>query len=254
MIAWLNTGDSFPPADTALSDPNGLLCAGLDVSPELILAAYERGVFPWYSDGQPVLWWSPDPRMVLQPKDFRLHRSLRKVLTHGGYEVRVDTSFEAVMRACADPRPEQGGTWISEAIIAAYTGLHRAGYAHSVETWMDGELVGGLYGIALGRVFFGESMFVRRTDASKIAFAHLVAQLTRWQFELIDCQQETSHLASLGAAPISRSAFLDALNRWVPVNAKAARVGAWRFDADVWRDAVSLNPRQQMPQCSDEQA
>lgn len=234
----MNPGDPFPSAETALTDPNGLLCAGLEITPERVLAAYERGIFPWYSEGQPVLWWSPDPRMVLLPKNFRLHRSLRKSLQHTEYEIRVDTSFETVMRACADPRPEQGGTWISEAIIAAYTGLHRAGFAHSVETWMDGDLVGGLYGIALGRVFFGESMFVRRTDASKIAFAHLVTQLKRWQFELIDCQQETEHLASLGAAPISRKEFLVALDRWAPIDAVSDRAGAWKFDADLLGDLL----------------
>jgi len=239
VIGWLNPGDPFPSADTALTDPNGLLCAGLEVTPTLVLAAYERGIFPWYSEGQPVLWWSPDPRMVLLPNEFRLHRSLRKSLRHSDYEIRVDTSFEAVMRACADPRPEQGGTWISEAIIAAYTALHRAGFAHSVETWMDGELVGGLYGIALGRVFFGESMFVRRTDASKIALVHLVTQLKRWKFELIDCQQETEHLASLGAAPVARKFFLDALNRWVHADAVSPRAGAWTFDADLLRDLLA---------------
>ena len=242
MIGWLNSGDPFPPAETALTDPNGLLCAGLEVTPDLVLAAYERGIFPWYSEGQPVLWWSPDPRMVLLPENFRLRRSLRKALQHRDYEIRVDTSFEVVMRACADPRPEQGGTWISEAIIAAYTALHRAGFAHSVETWIDGELAGGLYGIALGRVFFGESMFVRRTDASKIAFAHLVAQLKRWQFELIDCQQETEHLASLGAAPISRQMFLAELSRLVHVDAVQARAGRWTFDTDLWRDVRADTP------------
>ena len=233
MIGWLNPGDPFPSAETALKDPNGLLCAGLELTPELVLSAYERGIFPWYSEGQPVLWWSPDPRMVLVPGRFKLHRSLRKTLQHSAYEIRVDTSFEAVMRACAEPRPEQGGTWIGDAIIDAYCALHAAGYAHSVETWMDGELVGGLYGIALGRVFFGESMFVRRTDASKIAFAHLLVQLRRWQFELIDCQQETEHLASLGAAPISRRQFLQALSRWVHTDAISPRAGRWKFDADL---------------------
>ena len=240
MIGWLNPGDPFPSVDTALTEPNGLLCAGHEITSELVLAAYQRGIFPWYSDGQPVLWWSPDPRMVLRPANFRLHRSLRKSLQHREYEIRVDTSFEAVMRACADPRPAQGGTWISEAIIAAYTTLHQAGFAHSVETWMEGELVGGLYGIALGRVFFGESMFARRTDASKIAFAHLVAQLKRWQFELIDCQQETEHLASLGAAPVSRKDFLQALKRWVDADTGLPRCGRWTFDADLL--AVLLSP------------
>ena len=236
MLEWINSGDPFPSAESALVDPNGLLCAGLELTPELVLSAYERGIFPWYSEGQPVLWWSPDPRMVMLPQNFRLHRSLRKSLHHSRYEIRVDTSFEAVMRACADPRPEQGGTWISGAIIEAYCALNSAGYAHSVETWMDGELVGGLYGIALGRVFFGESMFVRRTDASKIAFAHLVSQLRRWQFELIDCQQQTEHLASLGAAPISRKAFLASLATWVPAEAVPPRSGAWKFDADLLHD------------------
>ena len=233
MIGWLNPGDAFPSAETALTDPNGLLCAGLELTPELVLSAYEHGIFPWYSEGQPVLWWSPNPRMVLHPSQFKLHRSLRKTLQHVAYEIRVDTSFDAVVLACAEPRPEQGGTWIGEAIIEAYCALHAAGYAHSVETWMDGELVGGLYGIALGRVFFGESMFVRRTDASKIAFAHLMAQLRRWQFELVDCQQETEHLASLGAAAISRKQFLGALNRLVHTAATAPREGRWKFDADL---------------------
>ena len=238
MIGWLNPGDPFPSAETALVDPNGLLCAGLELTPELVLAAYERGIFPWYSEGQPVLWWSPDPRMVLMPQDFNLHRSLRKTLKSSRFEVRTDTRFEAVMRACAEPRPEQGGTWISEAIIEAYSALHRAGFAHSVETWMDGELVGGLYGIALGRVFFGESMFIRRTDASKIAFAHLIVQLKRWQFELIDCQQKTDHLASLGAAPISRSDFLERLSRLVHWETQAPRSGAWQFDQDLLDDLL----------------
>ena len=241
MIGWLNPGDPFPSAETALVDPNGLLCAGLELTPELVLAAYERGIFPWYSEGQPVLWWSPDPRMVLTPQDFNLHRSLRKTLKSSRFEVRTDTSFEAVMRACAEPRPDQGGTWISEAIVDAYSALHRAGFAHSVETWMDGELVGGLYGIALGRVFFGESMFIRRSDASKIAFAHLIAQLKRWQFELIDCQQKTDHLASLGAAPISRSDFLERLSRLVHCGASAPRSGAWQFDRDLLDDLLGTS-------------
>ena len=241
MIGWLNPGDPFPSAETALVDPNGLLCAGLELTPELVLAAYERGIFPWYSDGQPVLWWSPDPRMVLTPQAFNLHRSLRKTLRHASYEVRTDTSFEAVMRACAERRPEQAGTWISEAILDAYCGLHRAGFAHSVETWVDDELVGGLYGIALGKVFFGESMFMRRTDASKIAFAHLIAQLGRWQFELIDCQQNTEHLASLGAAPISRADFLQRLSRLVHSDTIAPRSGAWQFDRDLLDDLLGTS-------------
>ncbi len=236
MIGWLNPGDAFPPAAQALTDPNGLLCASLGLNAAQVLSAYENGIFPWYSEGQPVLWWSPDPRMVLFPQDFRLHRSLRKTLRNTEYEIRTDTSFRAVIRACAEPRPEQDGTWISDAIIDTYCELHEAGYAHSVETWVDDELVGGLYGIALGRVFFGESMFVRRTDASKMAFAHLLIQLKRWNFGLIDCQQETRHLASLGASAIPRTQFLDELQRLIHSSDKPFKFyqpGAWRFDKDL---------------------
>ncbi len=233
MIAWLNEGEPFPDVGAALDEPNGLLCAGLELTGERVLQAYARGIFPWYGEGQPVLWWSPDPRMVLPVEAVRLHRSLKKTLRHASYEVRVDQNFEGVMRGCADPRPEQDGTWITNAVVSAYSALHRAGFAHSVECWMDGELAGGLYGIALGRVFFGESMFMRRTDASKIAFAHLTTQLARWRFELIDCQQETPHLASFGARPIPRSAFIDALNRLIHSDAKIARAGPWSFDDDL---------------------
>jgi leucyl/phenylalanyl-tRNA---protein transferase len=233
VLNWLQPGDPFPPIETALVEPNGLLCAGLELSAKRVLSAYERGIFPWYNDGQPVLWWSPDPRMVLRPPDFTLHRSLRKTLRNATYEIHVDSNFVAVMQGCAEPRPEQDGTWITEAIIAAYSELHRAGFAHCVECWMDGELAGGLYGIALGRVFFGESMFMRRTDASKIAFAHLVAQLQRWNFELIDCQQETAHLTSFGAKPIARKHFIDELARLVHSNANVPRTGQWVFDHDL---------------------
>jgi leucyl/phenylalanyl-tRNA---protein transferase len=233
MLTWLNQNDPFPPVDAALDEPNGLLCSGLDLTSARVLAAYERGIFPWYSDGQPVLWWSPDPRMVLRPENFTLHRSLRKTLRNTSYEIRVDQNFIEVMQGCAEPRPEQDGTWITEAIIDAYSGLHRAGYAHCVECWIDGELVGGLYGIALGRMFFGESMFMRRTDASKIAFAHLVAQLTRWNFKLIDCQQETAHLASFGAAPIARKHFIAELARLIHSDATISRTGKWAFDDDL---------------------
>jgi leucyl/phenylalanyl-tRNA---protein transferase len=233
MITWLNPGDAFPHASTALVDPNGLVCAGLELTAERVLAAYERGIFPWYSEGQPVLWWSPDPRMVLLPENFKLHRSLKKVLRRTEYEIRVDENFEDVMRGCAELRPDQGGTWITDSIIAAYSDLHRAGLAHCVECWIDGELVGGLYGIALGKVFFGESMFMRRTDASKIAFAHLVTQLAQWGFELIDCQQETEHLASFGAQPISRENFLQALKRLIHSDALVPRTGRWQIEVNL---------------------
>jgi leucyl/phenylalanyl-tRNA--protein transferase len=239
VIGWLDRDDPFPPAVEALTDPNGLLCASLDLTADRVLDAYQRGIFPWYSEGQPVLWWSPDPRMVLLPENFRLHRSLRKVLRNTEYEIRTDTSFRAVMQACAEPRPEQDGTWISQAIIDAYCELHESGYAHSVETWVNGELVGGLYGIALGRVFFGESMFVRRTDASKIAFAHLLTQLKRWNFGLIDCQQETGHLASLGAAAIPRAQFLQALDRLIHSTHASPLPVRWQFDADLLTELLA---------------
>src|SRR6185436_18345452 len=169
MIPWLQSGDPFPPLETALDDPNGLLAASDDLSAARLLSAYRQGIFPWYSAGQPVLWWSPDPRMVLHTAELRVSRSLAKAIRRNVFEVRVDTAFDAVMRACAEPRPQQGGTWITDEVRGAYGRLFRAGYAHSVESWQDGEMVGGLYGVAIGRMFFGESMFARVTDASKVA-------------------------------------------------------------------------------------
>src|SRR5690242_20153697 len=188
MIPWLEAADRFPPVERALREPNGLLAAGGDLSVERLVQAYRGGIFPWYSEGQPILWWSPDPRMALVPGELKVSRSLRKRIAKRDYAVRVDTAFEDVMRACAAPRRDDGGTWIMPEMIAAYTRLHRAGYAHSVETWIGGRLAGGLYGVALGRMFYGESMFAAVPDASKIALAHLVRQLERWQFGLIDCQ------------------------------------------------------------------
>lgn len=211
MIPWLAAGEPFPPVHTALRRPNGLLAASGEISAQRLRAAYQNGVFPWYSEDEPVLWWSPDPRMVLPTAEFRLHRSLRKTLarvaTDERTEVWLDRGFEAVMRACAAPRAGEPGTWITEAVIAAYCELHAQGLAHSVETWRDGQLVGGLYGVALGRMFYGESMFARATDASKIALASLVAVLRRESVPLIDCQQATQHLASLGARTIGRAEF-----------------------------------------------
>lgn len=207
MIPWLESGDPFPVLERALTDPDGLLAAGADLSPARLLAAYRGGIFPWYSAGQPVLWWSPDPRMVLFPAEFRMPRSLAKRLRRRDYEIRVDTAFETVMRACAAPRDDAAGTWITSDMIAAYCELHRLGHAHSVETWINGELAGGLYGIALGRAFYGESMFTRIADASKIALAHLVHRLEQRQFGIIDCQMNTAHLARFGAREIPRREF-----------------------------------------------
>lgn len=207
MIPWLDTDTPFPPVEQALREPDGLLAAGFELSPARILDAYGHGIFPWYSEGQPVLWWSPDPRMVLLPADVRITRSMAKVLRNRAYEVRCDTAFEAVMRACAEPRDGAAGTWISEDMIAAYCALHAQGYAHSVETWVDGELAGGLYGMAIGRIFYGESMFSRVRDGSKIALIHLARYLESQGFALIDCQMNTSHLGSMGGHEIPRREF-----------------------------------------------
>ncbi len=230
MIPWLDIHDPFPPVSRALDEPNGLLAAGADLSVRRLTAAYRQGIFPWYSEGQPLLWWSPDPRMVLFPRELKLSRSLRKRLRRRDYEVRVDGGFEAVMRACATPREDHAGTWITEDMIVAYAALHRHGLAHSVATWVGGELAGGLYGVALGRIFYGESMFTRATDASKIALAHLVRQLERWGFGMIDCQMKTAHLASFGAREIPRAEFMRKLEELVNY---PSRQGEWRFDDDL---------------------
>ncbi len=230
MLPWLNRDHPFPPPERALTEPNGLLAAGGDLSVERLLAAYRLGIFPWFGQGEPILWWSPDPRMVLFPPEFRCSRSLSRRLRRADYEVHVDTAFARVMAACAEPRPGQSGTWISAEMRAAYGRLHDLGFAHSVETWIGGELVGGLYGVAIGRVFYGESMFSRATDTSKIAFAHLVEQLRRWDFGLVDCQMETAHLASLGARPIRRQEFGHLLAELIHVPGPS---GTWQFDHDL---------------------
>jgi leucyl/phenylalanyl-tRNA--protein transferase len=212
VIPWLRPHSPFPPIDTALVDPNGLLAASADLSPERLVEAYRHGIFPWYAQGDPVLWWSPDPRMVLMVDEFRVRRSLARVVRARRFDVRVDTAFRDVMIACASvPRPGQYGTWITAGVVDAYCALHRRGLAHSVESWKDGELVGGLYGVAIGRMFFGESMFARETDASKVALVHLVALLRLRRMPMIDCQQETAHLATFGARPIPRRQFADRL-------------------------------------------
>ncbi|MBK1679118.1 leucyl/phenylalanyl-tRNA--protein transferase [Rhodocyclus tenuis] len=213
MIPWLIGDTGFPAPDRALREPNGLLCAGGDLSPQRLLAAYSEGIFPWFSAGDPILWWSPDPRMVLFPDEFRISRSLRRTLRSGRFEVRLDTAFAAVIGACAEtPRRGQHGTWITQAMQDAYLRLFELGFAHSVETWNDGRLVGGLYGIAIGGMFYGESMFSRASDASKVAAAHLARHLVAEGFGMIDCQMNTPHLASLGAREISRTGFLARLH------------------------------------------
>ncbi len=236
MIPWLESNTPFPDVSHALTnDAPGLLAAGADLSPQRLLIAYQHGIFPWFSEGQPILWWSTDPRMVLMTDQFKISDSLRKTLRRversmaegGRWQVRFDSNFEAVMRACAAPRRDGPGTWISKDIIAGYTGLHAMGYAHSSELWLDDELVGGAYGVCIGHMFYGESMFARVTDGSKIALAYLVAFLRSHGVSMIDCQQETEHLASLGGAPISRATFLEhvrgaigqpPITRWEPIS------------------------------------
>jgi leucyl/phenylalanyl-tRNA--protein transferase len=211
VLAWLERGDPFPSVERALKNPNGLLAAGADLSLERLLEAYRHGIFPWYSSGQPPLWWSPDPRMVLDCEAFKVSRSLSKSVRNKGYEVRIDTAFPEVLRGCSSPRRDGPGTWLGPDMRVAYARLHRAGYAHSFETWRDGELVGGLYGVALGRMFYGESMFSRATDASKVALVKLVEVLKSRGFPLVDCQMHTPLLESLGAREIPRREFLRAL-------------------------------------------
>ncbi len=204
---WFIEDDDFPSAETA--DASGPIAVSLGLTPERVLNAYRRGIFPWFSDRGAVFWWSPDPRMVLAVDDFKCSRSLRKTLRSGVFDVREDSAFVEVMQACARvPRRGQDGTWITPEFIEVYNALHDCGVAHSVETWCDGELVGGLYGLRLGRFFFGESMFTHVRDASKVALAHLVARLKTQGVTHIDCQQETAHLASFGARTVSRKVFL----------------------------------------------
>jgi leucyl/phenylalanyl-tRNA--protein transferase len=228
MIPWLDAGDPFPPVEQALEEPSGLLCAGGDLSLERLLDAYRRGIFPWYSGDQPILWWSPDPRMVLFTEEFKVSRSLAKSRRNRGYEMRVDSDFSAVLDACAAPRAASPGTWLVDDMRAAYLRLHTAGYAHSFETWRDGELVGGLYGVAIGRMFYGESMFSRATDASKVALAALVDALRARGCPLVDCQVHTELLESLGAREIPRREFLRSLSSLVHY---PATLEAWHLVA-----------------------
>jgi len=215
MIPYLDAEDPFPPVEDAMREPNGLLAAGADLSPGRLLDAYRRGIFPWFGDEDPLLWWSPDPRMVLFVEELHVSRSLRKTIRSGRFVVTADRAFSAVMTGCAEPRADAEGTWITTEMRAAYARLAALGYAHSIEAWGDGQLVGGLYGVAIGRIFFGESMFARVPDASKVAFVTLVRHLQRWQFRMIDCQMPTAHLASFGAREIPRRDFLVEVNRAV---------------------------------------
>jgi len=230
VIPFLSPDEPFPPVEQALQDPNGLLAAGADLSPDRLLDAYTQGIFPWFSDGDPILWWSPDPRMVLYPPGLHVSRSLRKTIRSGRLRVTLDTCFEQVLEGCAGPWPGREGTWITAEMAEAYTWLFELGYAHSVEVWTAGRLVGGLYGVAVGRMFFGESMFSRASDASKVALVTLVRQLDRWGFPCVDCQLSTPHLSSLGAREVRRAAFLRELPRLVSATPVPS---PWQFDPDL---------------------
>jgi len=214
MLTWLQRNSlTFPPLEKAMREPNGLLAAGGDLSADRLVQAYRHGCFPWFSEGQPILWWSPDPRTVLFPDELHVSRSLSKLLRQQRYEVTFDQDFAAVIQACAAPRAYADGTWITDAMQTAYLELHRRGHAHSVEVWEDGVLAGGLYGLAMGQLFFGESMFSRADNASKVGFSTLVEHLRAWGFVLIDCQMPTGHLHSFGARAIPRASFADYLRQ-----------------------------------------
>lgn len=216
-VEWIESAEEdFPAPESAMLDPNGLLAAGGDLSPARLLRAYSRGIFPWYEEDQPILWWSPDPRLVLLPHELNVSRSLAKLARKAPFEISFDRDFSGVIQACAESRTEDTGTWITEDMEDAYIALHGLGFAHSVEAWQEGQLVGGLYGVALGGAFFGESMFSRKSNASKIALLHLIREIQPLGYELIDCQVSSDHLLSLGAREISRQSFLQMLAKLVP--------------------------------------
>lgn len=230
MIPLLGPTDEFPSVERALDEPNGLLAAGGGLGLPRLLTAYARGIFPWFSEDDPVLWWCPNPRMVLPTDAVHVSRSLRRRLRRDDYRVTMDHAFAQVLRECAAPRRDDAGTWLVPPMMRAYQRLYDAGVAHSIELWIDGDLAGGLYGVALGRMFFGESMFTRRTDGSKMALVLLAAQLKRWKFPLIDCQMRTEHLATLGATEIPRRDFVRALETLV---CQPPVPSPWTIDADL---------------------
>lgn len=227
LLDSTDPGEPFPDPGQALRDPDGLLAVGGCLTSTRLINAYRNGIFPWFNEGNPILWWSPDPRLVLRPEQIHLRRSLKKVLRRQPYTISFDRDFEQVIRACAAPRQQTAESWITESMISAFNNLNRLGIAHSVESWQGTRLAGGLYGVAIGRVFFGESMFFREANASKVAFAHLVEKLGAWGFELIDCQVHTSHLQSFGASNIPRSEFIDELQRLCVLDVSAQ---AWKAE------------------------
>lgn len=243
MLPWLSSPHpNFPTTSKALDSPNGLLAAGGELSPVWLVEAYRQGIFPWFSDDDPILWWSPDPRMILLPEQFKQRRSLTKRLRHGGFHITLDQHFDQVIQACAAPRGEEAGTWITEEMREAYGLLHALGIAHSIEVHQHGHLVGGLYGVAMGPVFFGESMFSRAPDASKVALAHLARAMREHGGKLIDCQMHTPHLASLGAITVAREAFINYLKNWLPDKAftlTTSPTEAPTVPASLWLNAIA---------------
>ena len=233
MIPWLSeTEPLFPDTDKALKEPDGLLAAGGNLNKRTLLQAYRRGIFPWFNEGEPILWWSPDPRMVLKPESMNISRSLRKTLRKNSFHVTFDNAFDRVIDECSKPRADEAGSWITDDMKLAYNALHSEGCAHSVEVWVDEELVGGLYGVAIGQVFFGESMFSRQSNASKVALVWLCRHLSQWGFQLVDCQVYSPHLQSLGAEVISRTEFIALLDCYCPQNASGAN---WKAERQ-WND------------------
>jgi len=236
MIPWLDPiSCEFPPIGSALDNPNGLLAAGGDLSPQRLLSAYRKGIFPWFNPGEPILWWSPDPRCSLEPKQIHISRSLKKAIRKTAFEISFDRDFQSVIKACSEPRQNSAETWISPEMQSAYLELHKMGRAHSVELWQDGQLCGGLYGIAIGKLFFGESMFSKRDNCSKIAFAFFACQLQKWGYALIDCQIDNAHLTSMGAHSIPRSEFQRYLDNYLTEPPDHD----WVFDIDK-QDVVGL--------------
>lgn len=229
QLPWLDDDSPFPDPGTALTDPNGLLAASYELSPERILKAYKTGIFPWYSEDQPVLWWSPNPRCIIYPNNVHLSKSLKKHIRKTDVNITFDQAFDSVIRHCARLDSDEG-TWITEEMEEAYTQLHQMGYAHSVEVWREGALIGGLYGLSLGSCFFGESMFSLETNGSKIAFAALCKQLSKWGYQLIDCQVENPHLLRLGATTIERSLFLKELKQALNLPQQHQE---WIFDREL---------------------
>ena len=233
-LPWLDPNDPeapFPPAETALKDPEGLVAAGGDLKPTRLLHAYHQGLFPWYEEGQPILWWSPNPRGILYPRDFIAHKSLLRTIRNNHWKISYDKSFLDVMKACAEPRNNSRGTWITDDMVEAYMNLHESNHAHSLEVYNEsGELIGGVYGISIGTIFFGESMFSRVTDASKVALLYLSAYLDSWGYAIIDTQLPSAHLTSLGGSKMTRDKYLSVLSTFTK---KSSHHNAWKTPTEV---------------------